>query len=199
MQVFVPVVEQNGFARAADKLGLPRASVTTIIQNLEAHLGTSLLQRTTRRLSLTADGELFHERSLRILAEMEEVEAGLIEGRRHPKGRLHCGSKPETKVLDKGPGSPGIQGGAVSDRPTLRDPPSMDDGGKPFPAPFWQGVVPMSMTRSKLAWMMAAGVSLLVISLATLQGQAEEEPVAMAAMPAVEVDVAPVVARKVVD
>lgn len=57
----------------------------------------------------------------------------------------------------------------------------------------------MSMTRSKLAWMMAAGVSLLVISLATLQGQAEEKPVALAAMPAVEVDVAPVVARKVVD
>lgn len=89
MQVFVQVVEQNGFARAADKLGLPRASVTTIIQNLEAHLGTSLLQRTTRRLSLTADGELFHERSLRILAEVEEVETGFIEGRRHPRGRLH--------------------------------------------------------------------------------------------------------------
>lgn len=57
----------------------------------------------------------------------------------------------------------------------------------------------MSMTRTKLAWMMAAGVSLLVISLATLQGQAEDKPVAVAAMPAVEVDVAPVVARKVVD
>lgn len=57
----------------------------------------------------------------------------------------------------------------------------------------------MSMTRSKLAWMMAAGVSLLVISLATLQGQAEDKPVAVATMPAVEVDVAPVVARKVVD
>lgn len=57
----------------------------------------------------------------------------------------------------------------------------------------------MSMTRSKLAWMMAAGVSLVVISLATLQGQAEDKPVAVAAMPAVEVDVAPVVARKVVD
>jgi len=89
MQVFVQVVELNGFARAADKLGLPRASVTTIIQNLEAHLGTSLLLRTTRRLSLTADGELFHERALRILAEVEEVETGFIEGRRHPKGRLH--------------------------------------------------------------------------------------------------------------
>ncbi|MFV3130706.1 LysR family transcriptional regulator [Niveispirillum sp. KHB5.9] len=89
MQVFVQVVELNGFARAADKLGLPRASVTTIIQNLEAHLGTSLLQRTTRRLSLTADGEAFHERAIRILAEVEEVETGFIEGRRHPKGRLH--------------------------------------------------------------------------------------------------------------
>lgn len=57
----------------------------------------------------------------------------------------------------------------------------------------------MTMTRSKLAWIMATGVSLVVISLATLQGQAEDKPVAVAAMPAVEVDVAPVVARKVVD
>lgn len=89
MQVFIQVVDQNGFARAADKLGLPRASVTTIIQNLEAHLGVRLMQRTTRSLSLTADGESFYERAQRILAEVEEVETTFMNGARQPKGRLH--------------------------------------------------------------------------------------------------------------
>jgi LysR family transcriptional regulator, regulator for bpeEF and oprC len=85
----VQVVDLNGFARAADKLGLPRASVTTIIQGLEAHLGSRLLQRTTRRLSLTADGEMFYEHAQRILGEVEEVETTFIDGKRHPRGRLH--------------------------------------------------------------------------------------------------------------
>lgn len=89
MQVFVHVVDLNGFARAADMLGLPRASVTTIIQGLEAHLGCRLLQRTTRSLSLTADGQTFYERAQRILAEVEEVETIFIDGKRHPRGRLH--------------------------------------------------------------------------------------------------------------
>lgn len=89
MQVFMHVVDLNGFARAADMLGLPRATVTTIIQGLEAHLGTRLLQRTTRRLSLTADGEVFYGRAQRILAEVEETEAAFIDGKRRPSGRLH--------------------------------------------------------------------------------------------------------------
>lgn len=89
MQVFVRVVDLNGFARAADQLGMPRASVTTIIQNLEAYFGTRLLQRTTRRLNLTPDGAAFYERAQRILAEMEEVEASFIDGKRNPRGPLH--------------------------------------------------------------------------------------------------------------
>lgn len=89
MQVFAHVVDLNGFARAADKLGLPRATVTTIIQGLEAHLGTRLLQRTTRRLSLTADGEIFYDRAQRILADMQEMESAFIDGQRKLSGRLH--------------------------------------------------------------------------------------------------------------
>lgn len=89
MQVFVRVVELNGFARAADMLGLPRASVTVIIQNLEAHLGVRLLQRTTRRLNLTLDGTAYYERAVRILADIEEVEGSFFDDKRKPRGRLH--------------------------------------------------------------------------------------------------------------
>jgi LysR family transcriptional regulator for bpeEF and oprC len=89
MQVFVRVVEANGFARAADTLGLPRASVTTIIQNLEAYLGVRLLQRTTRRLNLTLDGAAYYERAQRILADIEEVEGSFFDEKHKPRGRLH--------------------------------------------------------------------------------------------------------------
>ncbi|MGA3250703.1 MAG: LysR family transcriptional regulator, partial [Paraburkholderia sp.] len=88
MKVFTRVVETNGFSRAADTLDLPRASVTTIIQNLEAHLKVRLLQRTTRRLSLTPDGAAYYERCVRILADIEETESSLSHAQRAPRGRL---------------------------------------------------------------------------------------------------------------
>ena len=75
MQVFTRVVDTNSFSRAADTLDLPRASVTTIIQNLEAFLNVRLLQRTTRRLNLTPDGAAYYERCVRILADIEETES----------------------------------------------------------------------------------------------------------------------------
>ena len=79
MQVFTRVVDTNSFSRAAETLDLPRASVTTIIQNLEAFLGTRLMHRTTRRLSLTPDGAAYYERCVRILADVEETEAQFPE------------------------------------------------------------------------------------------------------------------------
>jgi len=88
MQVFTRVVDANSFSRAADMLGLPRATVTTIIQNLEALLGVRLLNRTTRRLSLTPDGAAYYEHCARILGEVEETEASFREVARGPKGRL---------------------------------------------------------------------------------------------------------------
>ena len=57
MQTFVRIVEANSFTRAAESLDLPRASLTATLQNLERYLGAQLLQRTTRRLSLTPEGE----------------------------------------------------------------------------------------------------------------------------------------------
>lgn len=88
MQVFVRVVEANGFTRAAESLQMPKASVTTLIQQLEARLGIKLLNRTTRHVSVTADGAAYYERCVRILADIEETEQALSNVRRAPAGRL---------------------------------------------------------------------------------------------------------------
>jgi LysR family transcriptional regulator for bpeEF and oprC len=99
MQVFARVVEANSFTRAADALVLPRTTVTTIIQNLEKHLGVRLLNRTTRRLSLTPDGAAYYKHSVRILAEVEETESYLQDVSVHPQGRLRIDVKPSIGTL----------------------------------------------------------------------------------------------------
>jgi len=88
MQVFVRVVDSSSFSKAADTLDMPRASVTTVIQNLEALLGVRLLHRTTRRLNLTPEGAAYYERCVRILADVEETESSLAYGSRPPHGKL---------------------------------------------------------------------------------------------------------------
>ncbi|TWB46663.1 LysR family transcriptional regulator [Nitrospirillum viridazoti] len=88
MQVFTRIVEVNSFSKAADTLGLPRASVTTIIQNLEGFLGVRLLQRTTRRLSLTPDGAAYYERAVRILSDIDEAESSFANMKKNPRGKL---------------------------------------------------------------------------------------------------------------
>jgi LysR family transcriptional regulator for bpeEF and oprC len=88
MQVFTRVVDANSFTRAADHLGLPRTTVTTVIQNLEKLLNVRLLNRTTRRLSLTPDGAAYYERCVRILADVDEAEAAFMDASRRPRGKL---------------------------------------------------------------------------------------------------------------
>ena len=88
MQVFIRVVDSASFTRAADGLRMPKATVTTLIQNLESHLGVKLLHRTTRRVGVTADGAAYYERCVRILAEVEETESALSRTRLSPRGRL---------------------------------------------------------------------------------------------------------------
>jgi LysR family transcriptional regulator for bpeEF and oprC len=88
MNVFTKVVETSSFSRAAGVLDLPRASVTVIIQQLEAHLRVRLLQRTTRRLNLTPDGAAYYERCVRILADIEETESSLENAGKAPRGKL---------------------------------------------------------------------------------------------------------------
>lgn len=88
MQTFVRIVEAGSFARAAETLDLPRASLTATIQKLEAYLGRKLLQRTTRSLALTSDGADYHVRCLEILAALDAAEAPFREDGAPPQGRL---------------------------------------------------------------------------------------------------------------
>lgn len=84
MRVFTRIVELGGFARAADSLQLPRASVTILIKQLEAHLGVQLLHRTTRQVSPTLDGAAYYQRCVRLLADLEETEAAFSLARHNP-------------------------------------------------------------------------------------------------------------------
>jgi len=74
MQIFTRVAELASFTQAAEALGLPKASVSTAVQQLENQLGTRLLHRTTRRVQLTQDGQTFYERSKDLLADMEDLQ-----------------------------------------------------------------------------------------------------------------------------
>jgi LysR family transcriptional regulator, regulator for bpeEF and oprC len=88
MEVFARVVETGGITRAAERLRMPKATVTTLLQKLEATLGVKLLHRTTRRVSTTADGAAYYERCVAILASIRETEEALAKQRTAPRGRL---------------------------------------------------------------------------------------------------------------
>ncbi|HEX5459698.1 MAG TPA: LysR family transcriptional regulator [Steroidobacteraceae bacterium] len=88
MALFVRVVETGGIARAAESLWIPRATATTLIQKLEASLGVKLLNRTTRRVSVTADGAAYYERAVAILAQVREAEEALSRHSTAPHGRV---------------------------------------------------------------------------------------------------------------
>ena len=86
MRVFTRIVELGGFAKAADSLQMPRASVTVLIKQLEANLGVQLLHRTTRKVSPTLDGAAYYQRCVSLLADLDEAE-GLFSNSQ-PKGTL---------------------------------------------------------------------------------------------------------------
>ncbi len=88
MQIYVRVAELASFTQAADTLGLPKASVSTAIKQLEAQLATRLLHRTTRSVQMTQDGLIFYERSKDILADMEELQSLFQQGEAEISGRL---------------------------------------------------------------------------------------------------------------
>src|SRR5258708_7564149 len=79
MRVFAAVVDAGSFVAAADELGMSKAAVSRIVSELELRLGIRLLHRTTRRLSWTAEGEVFHARCKELLASVEEAEAEVTE------------------------------------------------------------------------------------------------------------------------
>lgn len=92
MQVFAQVVESGSFAAAAKQLSVTRSAVCRRVDGLERRLGVRLLDRTTRRLSLTEAGETYHRRSNRILAEIAEMELVVGEFGGEPRGTLRVTS-----------------------------------------------------------------------------------------------------------
>jgi DNA-binding transcriptional LysR family regulator len=88
MQAFARVVEAGSFTKAADTLRVNKASVTLLIQQLEAQLRVKLLNRTTRKVQVTADGAAYYERVVRILADLDDAETCLSSAKASPRGRL---------------------------------------------------------------------------------------------------------------
>lgn len=88
MRAFIRVVEAGTFTSAAESLRMPKPTVTKLIQSLETHVSTKLLNRTTRRVTVTPDGAAYYERALRLITELEELDGSMALSRINPKGRL---------------------------------------------------------------------------------------------------------------
>jgi len=101
IRAFARVVEAGSFTKAADTLGMPNASLTKSIQSLEAHLRVKLLQRTTRRVSVTPEGAQYYEKTQRLLKELEDVDASFSAAQSKPRGhlRVDIGSSTASLVL----------------------------------------------------------------------------------------------------
>jgi len=88
LRIFQRVAELGAFTRAADALGLSKASVSNAVQQLEASVGTQLLHRTTRRVQLTADGATFYQRSRDLIDDMDELQGMFQRDITRLRGRL---------------------------------------------------------------------------------------------------------------
>lgn len=88
MKAFARVVETGSFTKAADTLHVSKTSVTQLVQQLEARLRVRLLNRTTRKVNVTADGAAYYERVIRLLADLDDAETSLSSASALPRGRL---------------------------------------------------------------------------------------------------------------
>ena len=88
IHAFVHVAEAKSFTAAAERMGMSRSAVGKSVIRLEDRLGVRLLQRTTRSVSLTGEGAVFHERCIRILADLDEAEMSMLSHSQTPRGRL---------------------------------------------------------------------------------------------------------------
>ncbi len=88
MEIFVEVARQSGFTAAARKLNISKSHVSKQVEQLEERLGVRLLHRTTRDVALTEVGEIYYQRCLQILGEIEEAEQAISELRASPRGTL---------------------------------------------------------------------------------------------------------------
>jgi len=92
MRLFVRLVERQSFTAAAADLGIPRSTASEVLRGLEARLGARLLERTTRHVTPTLDGEDYYRRCVAILAEVEEAETAMRDAR--PRGLLRIDAHP---------------------------------------------------------------------------------------------------------
>ncbi|MBI1204146.1 MAG: LysR family transcriptional regulator [Rhodopseudomonas sp.] len=92
LRVFVRVMDRGNFSLAASDLGITPSAVSKLVSRLEDRLGVRLLERSTRRLALTPEGETFLLRARRIVADIEEAEAEVAQARGAPRGKLRINS-----------------------------------------------------------------------------------------------------------
>jgi LysR family transcriptional regulator for bpeEF and oprC len=88
LRVFVRIAESGAFSKAADSMNIPRPTVTKLVQDLERHLGTKLLQRTTRRVNVTPEGAAYYERATRLIDDLDEMDESAARARAQPRGRI---------------------------------------------------------------------------------------------------------------
>lgn len=88
LQLFTRIVELGSFTRAAGALDIPRATATHAIKMLEERLGARLLERTTRQVRPTPDGQVFYERCKHILGDLDDAESALSTAMANPRGSL---------------------------------------------------------------------------------------------------------------
>jgi DNA-binding transcriptional LysR family regulator len=106
MRAFVSVVDHQSFSGAADALGLTPSAVSKLVTKLEERLGVRLLSRTTRRLALTSEGDVYFARARRILADIDEAEAEVAKSRGSPRGHLHVNTSSAFGVHQLAPALP---------------------------------------------------------------------------------------------
>jgi DNA-binding transcriptional LysR family regulator len=88
IRAFVRVVETGSFTKAAEVLRTPKPTLTKLVQQLEAHVGAKLLNRTTRRVGVSSDGAVYYERAIRVLSDVDELDGSMVTSQATPKGRL---------------------------------------------------------------------------------------------------------------
>ncbi|MDM0066567.1 LysR substrate-binding domain-containing protein [Variovorax sp. J31P207] len=88
LRVFVRIAESGTFSKAADSMNIPRPTVTKLVQDLERHLATKLLHRTTRRVSVTPEGAAYYERATRLIGDLDEMDESASRARAQPRGRI---------------------------------------------------------------------------------------------------------------
>ncbi|KVN82168.1 transcriptional regulator [Burkholderia ubonensis] len=100
MRIFARVAHLGSFTKAAEQMQLPRPTVSNAVQYLEKHLKIRLLQRTTRRVALTAEGATYYERCARLLADLDDAETLFEDAGASPRGVIRV-DLPERFALDK--------------------------------------------------------------------------------------------------